>query len=76
MQTVKTFIYGRNDKTNEYSRVPIDDQINTFVKEHPDHRIISMSMVNVSGYKEAFVVFDIREDRNFSKPKPEGKKPG
>ena len=69
MQTVKTFIYGRNEKTNEFSRVPIDDQINTFLHEHPDHRIISLSTVNAAGYKEAFAVFDIREERNFNKPK-------
>lgn len=69
MQTVKTFIYGRNEKTNEFSRVPLDDQINAFLKEHQDHKIVSMSTVNASGYKEAFIVFDIREERNFNRPK-------
>lgn len=69
MQTVKTFIYGRNEKTNEFSRIPLDDQINAFLKEHLDHKIASLSTVNAAGYKEAFVVFDIREERTFNKPK-------
>lgn len=63
MQTVKTFIYGKDRLTPSYNTEPLDDQINAYLKEHPDQKIASISTIIGSGFHEAFVVFDIRDDR-------------
>lgn len=69
MQTVKNFIFGK-DRTGNVNTTPLEDQINEYLEYHPGFSIASMSFLNASGYKEAFVVFNIREERK-NEPKPE-----
>lgn len=67
MQTVKNFIFGQ-DYTGAYNGNPLEDQINEYLEYHPGYSIATMSFLNASGYKEAFVVFNIREERAERKP--------
>lgn len=62
MQTVKNFVFGR-DRSGSVNTTPLEDQINEYLEYHPGFSIASMSFLNASGYKEAFVVFSIREER-------------
>ena len=62
MQTVKNFIFGQ-DYTGAYNGSPLENQINEYLENHPGFSIATMSLLNASGYKEAFVVFNIREER-------------
>lgn len=59
MQTVKNFIFGK-DRTGNVNTTPLEDQINEYLEYHPGFSIASMSFLNASGYKEAFVVFNAR----------------
>ena len=61
MQTVKHFIYGYDSRTGESNTTLLEDQINEFLKKHPDHGVASMSTIVASSYKEAFVVFNYRD---------------
>ncbi len=70
MQTVKHFIYGRDSMSGESNMIPLEDQLSEFLKEHPDHNVASMSTIVASTYKEAFVVFNVRNDNQ----KPYNKK--
>lgn len=62
MQTVKNFVFGR-DRSGSVNTTPLEDQINEYLEYHTGFSIASMSFLNASGYKEAFVVFNIREER-------------
>lgn len=62
MQIVKNFVFGR-DRSGSVNTMPLEDQINEYLEYHPGFSIASMSFLNASGYKEAFVVFNIREER-------------
>ena len=63
MQTVKNFVYGKDPITGEVNTMSIDSQINDYLSNHPGYSVSTMSTLNASGYKEAFVVFNVREDR-------------
>ena len=63
MQDVKHFINGR-DLHGEYHMEDIDEQINSFLKEHPNYSVCTFSTIIGPAYKEAFVVFDVKEERN------------
>lgn len=67
MQTVKNFIYGR-DRSGSVNVTPLEDQINEYLEYHPGYSVATMSLLNASGYKEAFVVFNVREERGDRKP--------
>ena len=62
MQTVKNFVFGK-DRTGSVNTTPLEDQINEYLEYHPGYSVATMSLLNASGYKEAFVVFNIREER-------------
>lgn len=62
MQTVKKFVFGR-DYTGNYNGDLIEDQINEYLEYHPGYSIITMSVSNSVACKEAFVVFNVREER-------------
>ena len=62
MQTVKNFVFGR-DRSGSVNTTPLEDQINEYMEYHPGYSVATMSLLNASGYKEAFVVFNIREER-------------
>lgn len=62
MQTVKNFIYGR-DWSGYTNATPLEDQINEYLEHHPGYSVATMSLLNASGYKEALVVFNVREER-------------
>jgi hypothetical protein len=64
MQTVKTFVFGR-DRVGTVNHTPLDDQINEYLENHPGYSVSTMSVLNAVGYQEAFVVFNIREERKF-----------
>lgn len=57
MQIVKNFIYGR-DWSGYTNAMPLEDQINEYLKYHPGYSVATMSLLNASGYKEALVVFN------------------
>lgn len=69
MQTVKNFVFGR-DRIGMVDTTPIADQINEYLEDHPGYSVSTMSVLNAVGYQEAFVVFNIREERKFE-PKQE-----
>lgn len=62
MQDVKVFVQGRDGLSKSYNPTPLDEQINTWLKQHPNHSIRSISNIVGTGYKEAYVVFDIRDE--------------
>lgn len=64
MQTVKNFVFGK-DRTGAVNVTPLEDQINEYLEYHPGYSVATMSLLNATGYKEAFVVFNIREERKF-----------
>lgn len=65
MQTVKNFVYGKDPITSEINITPIESQVNEYLENHPGYSVATFSTLNASGYKEAFVVFNIREERKF-----------
>ena len=69
MQTVKNFVFGR-DRIGTVDTTPIADQINEYLEDHPRYSVATISVLNAVGYQEAFVVFNIREERKFE-PKQE-----
>lgn len=71
MQTVKNFVFGK-DRTGSINTTPLEDQINEYLEYHPGYSVATMSLLNASGYKEAFVVFSIREERGDKKVKNNG----
>lgn len=62
MQTVKNFVFGL-DRSGYFNTESLEDQINTYLENHPGYSVSTMSTLNASGYKEAFVVFNIREEK-------------
>ena len=62
MQIIKNFIYGRN-LNGDFNLASLDDQINEYLEFHPGYSVATMSMLNGTSYKEALVVFNIREER-------------
>ena len=62
MQIVKKFVLGR-DYTGTFNGNPIEDQINEYLEYHPGYSVATMDVLNATGYKEAYVVFNIREER-------------
>ena len=76
MQTVVSFCCGVT-KDGSINNVPIETQINNYILEHPTHTVKTLSTIIAGGYKEAFVVFDIREEKKTFNEKPkENKKYG
>ena len=72
MQTVKNFVYGNNVLRSDWNNTPLEDQINEYLEYHPGYSVATMSIVNGAGYREALVVFNIREDRGDKKVKNNG----
>lgn len=66
-QTVKHFIYGTDRVNLTVNTTPLEQQLNDFLDGHQNYKIASFSTIIGPDYKEAFVVFDIREDRNNNK---------
>ena len=74
MQTVKNFVFGR-DRIGTVDTTPIADQINEYLEDHPGYSVSTISVLNAVGYQEAFVVFNIREERkNEQKPEQSNRK--
>ena len=72
MQTVKKFVLGR-DYTGTFNGNPIEDQINEYLEYHPGYSVATMDVLNATGYKEAYVVFNIREERTEKDNRRQGK---
>lgn len=68
MQEMKRFVQGADPRVPSFAIENIEDQINAFLKENPNYIIRSFDIVLGPRCKEAFVLFDIREEK---KPKPE-----
>lgn len=62
-QFVKEFVQGRC-LGFEMNMTPISDQINVFLEEHPNHIARSINTTVGAGYTKAYVIFDIREEKN------------
>ena len=72
MQTVKNFVFGKDVMRHDWNNTPLEDQINEYLENHPWFSVATMSMLNGAGYKEAFVVFNVREERSEKKVKRDG----
>ncbi len=65
MQTVKAFVQGTKPyDTNGPVMTSIEEQINLYLKENPNHSAKSMSIIVGQSYREAFVIFDVREPKD------------
>ena len=62
MQTVKNFIYGRT-LNGDFNSASLEDQINEYLEFHPAYSVVTISMLDGTAYKEALVVFNVREER-------------
>ena len=62
MQTMKSFVQGVNSD-GTINIEPIYSQINTYLEQNPTHIAKSISVVDHNPSVEAFVLFDIREER-------------
>lgn len=62
MQTIKHFLFGKytGPGVTESCNIPLEEQIDEYLKQHPDHSVASLSTIIASTYKEAFVVFNVR----------------
>lgn len=60
MQEIKGFIQGIyfEDYGKNFNPTPIPDQINEYLREHPNRTAKSICAFVGAGYKEAFVIFD------------------
>jgi len=63
MQIVKNFVFGNNILRTDWNNTPLEDQINEYLENHPGFSVATMSLLNGTGYKEALVVFNVREER-------------
>lgn len=75
MQEMKRFVQGADPRTPSFAVENIEEQINAFLKENQNYVIRTFNVVLGPRYKEAFVLFDIREKditRNRG-GKPDGK---
>lgn len=70
MQEVRSFFAGV--RAGKVEDKPIEDQINDFLKEHPAYTAKNISIAILPLCKEAYVIFDVREEK---KP-PAGKNNG
>ena len=74
MQEIKTFMYGGNPMNNTpFNHMPIDEQINAYLKDRPNHSVKTMSTIVGPGYTQAFVVFDVREQKEQRDSRPQKK---
>lgn len=62
-QLVKEFVQGRC-LGFEMNMTPISDQINTYLEQHPNYVARSINTAIGTGYTKAYVIFDIREEKN------------
>lgn len=63
MQIVKNFVFGNNVLRTDWNNTPLEDQINEHLENHPGFSVATMSLLNGAGYREALVVFNVREER-------------
>ena len=68
MQEIKRFVQGADTRGPSFITTNIEDQINEYLKENQNKSIRTFQVVLGPKYKEAFIVFDIREEK---KPRPE-----
>lgn len=67
MQTVKHFVFGK-DRIGSVNVTPIEDQINEYLEYHAGYSVATMNALSGPGYTEAFVVFNVMEERPEKKP--------
>ena len=63
MQIVKNFVFGKDAMRSDWNNIPLEDQINEYLENHPGFSVATMSMLNGAGYREVLVVFNVREER-------------
>lgn len=63
MQIVKNFVYGKDLSESVWNGVSIELQINEYLNSHLNYSVAALSMLSGAGYKEALVVFNVREER-------------
>lgn len=68
MQIVKNFVYGKDLAESAWNGFSLELQINEYLKSHPEYSVAALSMLSGIGYKEALVVFNVREERPEKKP--------
>lgn len=62
MQIVKHFVFGK-ERSGIVNVTPIEDQINEYLENHPGYSVATMNALSGPGYTEAFVVFNVGEER-------------
>lgn len=72
MQEVKSFYSGMKLNTGMQSK-SIEDQINDFLKEHPNYAAKDISVIVGPSYLEAYVIFDVRDERKPQNGKNNGR---
>ena len=73
-QIAVSFYCGVNNGV--YNTTPVEEQINQYLKDHPNYYGKSITMAVVAPYKEALVLFDIRDEDNKTQKPKENKKYG
>ena len=76
MQIAKNFVFGNNVLRSDWNNTPLEDQINEYLENHPGFSVATMSMLNGAGYREALVVFNVREEHAEKDRKPFAKENG
>ena len=71
MQEVRNFFAGIKDGKEQYE--PLEAQINGFLKEHPQYSARSIDVLTGPLYREAFVLFDLREEKKPANGKSNGR---
>lgn len=72
MQEVKSFYSGMKLNAGMQSK-SIEDQINNFLKEHPSYVARDIDVIVGPSYLEAYVVFDVRDEKKPQNGKNNGR---
>lgn len=73
MQIAKNFVFGNNVLRSDWNNTPLEDQINEYLENHPGFSVAAMSLLSGAGYREALIVFNVREERTEKDNRRQGK---
>ena len=72
MQEVRSFYSGMKLGFGMQGK-SLEDQINEYLKEHPNYTAKQMNIIVGSSYLEAYVIFDIKDERKPQNGKNNGR---
>ena len=73
MQIAKNFVFGNNVLRSNWNNTPLEDQINEYLENHPGFSVATMGLLSGAGYREALIVFNVREERTEKDNRRQGK---